>query len=89
YMYSDIQLVRSIMYLAMILVIGVACFNIVSTLIIAVKDKSGDIAILRTLGAKDSLIRAIFLWYGLLTGMVGCISGAVLGTLAALNLTPL
>lgn len=88
-MYSDIQLVRSIMYLAMILVIGVACFNIVSTLIIAVKDKSGDIAILRTLGAKDSLIRSIFLWYGLLTGMVGCISGAVLGTLAALNLTPL
>lgn len=89
YMYSDIQMVRSIMYLAMILVIGVACFNIVSTLIIAVKDKSSDIAILRTLGAKDGLIRAIFLWYGLMTGMVGCISGAILGTLAALNLTPL
>lgn len=43
----------------MVLVIGVACFNIVSTLVMAVKDKSGDIAVLRTLGAKDGLIRAI------------------------------
>ena len=59
YMYRDIQMIRAIMYLAMVLVIGVACFNIVSTLVMAVKDKSGDIAVLRTLGAKDGLIRAI------------------------------
>jgi lipoprotein-releasing system permease protein len=64
-MYRDIQMIRAIMYLAMVLVIGVACFNIVSTLV-AVKDKSSDIAVLRTLGAKDGLIRAIFVWYGLL-----------------------
>ncbi|EYU14024.1 lipoprotein-releasing ABC transporter permease subunit LolE [Photorhabdus aegyptia] len=89
YMYHDIQMVRSIMYLAMILVIGVACFNIVSTLIMAVKDKSSDIAILRTLGAKDRQIRAVFLWYGLLTGMTGSIAGAVAGVLASLNLTAL
>ncbi|MDU4554571.1 MAG: lipoprotein-releasing ABC transporter permease subunit LolE, partial [Enterobacter sp.] len=44
YMYRDIQMIRAIMYLAMVLVIGVACFNIVSTLVMAVKDKSGDIA---------------------------------------------
>ena len=56
YMYRDIQMIRAIMYLAMVLVIGVACFNIVSTLVMAVKDKSGDIAVLRTLGAKDGLI---------------------------------
>ncbi len=55
-MYRDIQMIRAIMYLAMVLVIGVACFNIVSTLVMAVKDKSGDIAVLRTLGAKDGLI---------------------------------
>jgi lipoprotein-releasing system permease protein len=55
YMYRDIQMIRAIMYLAMVLVIGVACFNIVSTLVMAVKDKSGDIAVLRTLGAKDGL----------------------------------
>lgn len=69
YMYRDIQMIRAIMYLAMVLVIGVACFNIVSTLVMAVKDKSGDIAVLRTLGAKDGLIRAIFVWYGLLAGL--------------------
>ena len=53
YMYRDIQMIRAIMYLAMVLVIGVACFNIVSTLVMAVKDKSGDIGSIRTLGAKD------------------------------------
>ncbi|HAZ54892.1 MAG TPA: lipoprotein-releasing system transmembrane subunit LolE, partial [Franconibacter helveticus] len=59
YMYRDIQMIRAIMYLAMVLVIGVACFNIVSTLVMAVKDKSSDIAVLRTLGATDGLLRAI------------------------------
>lgn len=87
YMYNDIQMVRSIMYLAMILVIGVACFNIVSTLVMAVKDKSSDIAVLRTLGAKDRQIRSIFLWYGLLSGLVGSMIGAVLGMVVSLNLT--
>ncbi|CAO97023.1 lipoprotein-releasing ABC transporter permease subunit LolE [Erwinia tasmaniensis] len=87
YMYRDIQMIRAIMYLAMVLVIGVACFNIVSTLVMAVKDKSSDIAVLRTLGAKDGLIRAIFVWYGLLAGLVGSVSGVVVGVLAALNLT--
>ncbi|MDR5616182.1 lipoprotein-releasing ABC transporter permease subunit LolE [Arsenophonus sp.] len=87
YMYNDIQMVRGIMYLAMILVIGVACFNIVSTLVMAVKDKSTDIAVLRTLGAKDSFIRAIFLWYGLITGMVGCFIGMLVGIFISLNLT--
>jgi len=89
YMYRDIQMIRAIMYLAMVLVIGVACFNIVSTLVMAVKDKSGDIAVLRTLGAKDGLIRAIFIWYGLLAGLLGSVSGVVIGVLVALNLTPL
>ncbi|WP_312240995.1 lipoprotein-releasing ABC transporter permease subunit LolE [Pantoea sp.] len=89
YMYRDIQMIRAIMYLAMVLVIGVACFNIVSTLVMAVKDKSGDIAVLRTLGAKDGLIRAIFIWYGLLAGLLGSVSGVGVGVLAALNLTAL
>ncbi|WP_113631653.1 lipoprotein-releasing ABC transporter permease subunit LolE [Pectobacterium peruviense] len=89
YMYRDIQMVRTIMYLAMILVIGVACFNIVSTLVMAVKDKSGDIAVLRTLGASDGLIRAIFIWYGLLAGLLGSVIGAVVGVIATLQLTPI
>jgi len=87
YMYRDIQMIRAIMYLAMVLVIGVACFNIVSTLVMAVKDKSSDIAVLRTLGAKDGLIRAIFVWYGLMAGLLGSVTGVVVGVLAALNLT--
>ncbi|MCP1065700.1 lipoprotein-releasing ABC transporter permease subunit LolE [Serratia symbiotica] len=87
YMYRDIQMIRAIMYLAMVLVIGVACFNIVSTLVMAVKDKSGDIAVLRTLGAKDGFIRAIFIWYGLLTWLVGSLSGVVVGVAVSLQLT--
>ncbi|MFC0227192.1 lipoprotein-releasing ABC transporter permease subunit LolE [Serratia aquatilis] len=87
YMYRDIQMIRAIMYLAMVLVIGVACFNIVSTLVMAVKDKSSDIAVLRTLGAKDGFIRAIFIWYGLLAGLVGSLSGVVVGVIASMQLT--
>ncbi|MFJ1229296.1 lipoprotein-releasing ABC transporter permease subunit LolE [Yersinia proxima] len=87
YMYRDIQMIRTIMYLAMILVIGVASFNIVSTLVMAVKDKSSDIAVLRTLGAKDGLIRAIFIWYGLMAGFIGSVSGAVAGVIISLQLT--
>ena len=89
YMYRDIQMIRAIMYLAMVLVIGVACFNIVSTLVMAVKDKSGDIAVLRTLGAKDGLIRAVFVWYGLLAGLFGSVAGVVIGVVVALQLTPI
>jgi lipoprotein-releasing system permease protein len=87
YMYQDIQMIRSIMYLAMILVIGVACFNIISTLVVAVKEKSSDIAILRTLGAKNSLVRSVFLWYGLLAGLVGSCTGMVIGVIVSLQLT--
>ncbi|WP_439238482.1 lipoprotein-releasing ABC transporter permease subunit LolE [Lonepinella sp. BR2919] len=89
YMYRDIQLIRTIMYIAMVLVIGVACFNIVSTLIMAVKDKAGDIAIMRTLGANNGFIKRIFVWYGLQAGMKGCLIGIVLGVFLALNLTTL
>ncbi|CAM4025321.1 MULTISPECIES: lipoprotein-releasing ABC transporter permease subunit LolE [Lelliottia] len=89
YMYRDIQMIRAIMYLAMVLVIGVACFNIVSTLVMAVKDKSSDIAVLRTLGAKDGLIRAIFVWYGLLAGLFGSLCGVVIGVVVSLQLTPI
>lgn len=87
YMYRDIQLIRSVMYIAMVLVIGVACFNIISTLIMAVKDKQGDIAIMRTLGANNRFIKQIFVWYGLQAGMKGCLIGILLGVILSLNLT--
>ncbi len=89
FLYRDIQLVRTIMYLVMVLVIGVACFNIVSTLMMAVKDRASEIAILRTMGARDTLIRRIFVWQGVFSGVVGSVLGSVFGVLIALNLTPL
>jgi lipoprotein-releasing system permease protein len=89
FLYRDIQLVRTIMYLVMVLVIGVACFNIVSTLMMAVKDRAAEIAILRTMGAKDSLIKRIFVWQGVFSGVFGSLVGSVIGVLVALNLTPL
>jgi lipoprotein-releasing system permease protein len=75
------------MYLVMVLVIGVACFNIVSTLMMAVKDRASEIAILRTMGATDRLIKRIFTWLGVLSGVLGSIVGSVLGVVVALNLT--
>lgn len=87
YIYRDIQMIRTIMYLAMTLVIGVACFNIVSTLVMAVKDKSVDIAILRTLGAEEHLTSTIFIYYGMLVGLTGNTIGISTGILVSLNLT--
>ncbi|MFQ1006069.1 lipoprotein-releasing ABC transporter permease subunit LolE [Gilliamella sp. CG22] len=87
FMYRDIKMIRQIMYLAMIVVIGVACFNIVSTLVIAVKDKQRDIAILKTLGANNRLIKHIFIWYGVISGLIGSLLGVVLGVLSAWQLS--
>ncbi|KGK10854.1 lipoprotein-releasing ABC transporter permease subunit LolE [Vibrio navarrensis] len=89
FLYRDIQLVRTIMYLVMVLVIGVACFNIVSTLMMSVKDRAGEIAILRTMGASDRLVRRIFVWQGVFSGVLGSVLGSVIGVLVALNLTTL
>ena len=89
FLYRDIQLVRTIMYLVMVLVIGVASFNIVSTLMMAVKDRAGEIAILRTMGASDGLVKRIFVWQGVFSGVLGSIAGSVTGVVVALNLTPM
>lgn len=87
YMFSDIKLVRVIMYLAMFLVVVISCFGIISTLMMAVKDKSSDIAILRTMGAKNAFIKSIFLWYGIISALKGMLFGVILGVLTAINLT--
>ena len=89
FLYRDIQLVRTIMYLVMVLGIGVACFNIVSTLMMAVKDRVDEIAILRTMGAQDGLIKRIFIWQGVFSGVFGSLCGSIIGVLIALNLTPI
>ena len=70
----------------MALVVAVAAFNIVSTLIMAVTDKRADIAIMRTLGASPSSIMQIFVVQGALIGVIGTLAGVVLGVLIALNI---
>ncbi|MDE1242951.1 lipoprotein-releasing ABC transporter permease subunit LolE [Vibrio aestuarianus] len=89
FLYRDIQLVRTIMYLVMVLVIGVASFNIVSTLMMAVKDRAAEIATLRTMGATDGLVKRIFVWQGVFSGVLGSVVGGMVGVLVALNLTSL
>lgn len=86
-LYTDIQMVRMIMYLVLALVIGVACFNIVSTLVMAVRDKQSEIAILLTMGMKKGSVMGIFVVQGALNGLLGCGFGALLGCLIALNLS--
>ena len=87
HLFNDIQLVRLVMFIVLVLVIAVASFNIVSTLIMAVNEKKSDIAILKTMGAKSSTIMASFMFQGLMNGIVGCLLGASLGVLISLNLT--
>ncbi|NCP66443.1 MAG: lipoprotein-releasing ABC transporter permease subunit [Paraglaciecola sp.] len=82
-LYQDIQLVRGVVYLALILVIGVACFNIVSTLVMAVNEKQSEIAMLKSMGAKDSLIIRTFMYQGMVNGLIGTLWGVTLGVLCA------
>jgi len=76
-----------VMYIVLVIVIAVASFNIVSTLIMAVNDKKGDIAILKTMGASSSMIMVTFMIQGLVNGVLGCVIGALSGVYLALNLT--
>ncbi len=86
HIYQDIQLVRVVIYIALILVICVACFNIVSSLVMSVKEKTGEIAMLKTMGAQDSFIRLIFVVKGLINGVYGATIGTSVGILVAIYL---
>ncbi|QJR79466.1 lipoprotein-releasing ABC transporter permease subunit [Alteromonas pelagimontana] len=87
HLYQDIQLVRMVVYIALTLVIAVACFNIVSTLVMAVREKQAAIAILKTMGAGDALIRRVFVIQGLINGVIGIVSGTAMALLIAPNLS--
>ena len=84
--FRSIQITKSILFVILLLVIAVAAFNIVSTLVMVVKDKQSDIAILRTAGARPSSILKIFVTQGSIIGVVGTAAGALFGILLALNL---
>lgn len=84
--FRSIQITKSILFVILLLVIAVAAFNIVSTLVMVVKDKQADIAILRTIGARPSSILKIFVAQGSIVGIAGTLAGVGLGMLLALNL---
>ncbi|MCO4320405.1 lipoprotein-releasing ABC transporter permease subunit [Aliidiomarina quisquiliarum] len=86
HLYRDIQLVRTVMYIVLVLVLAVASFNIVATLMMQVEEKRAAIAILKTMGASDGLILRTFVWQGALNGIPGALVGAGLGWLLALRL---
>lgn len=84
--FRSIQITKSILFVILLMVIAVAAFNIVSTLVMVVKDKQGDIAILRTVGAEPASIVKIFVTQGSVVGIVGTFVGVGLGILLATNL---
>ncbi|OUS69394.1 cell division protein FtsX [Pseudoalteromonas sp. A601] len=88
-LYQDIQMVRTIVYIVVFLIIAVASFNIVSSLVMEVREKQANIAILKTMGAKDSTILATFVMQGLTQAFVGVVLGGFVGVFLALNISSL
>jgi len=86
-LFQAIQMEKRMIGLLLMIVIAVAAFNIVSTLVMVVTDKQGDIAILRTLGATPATIMGIFMVQGIVIGLTGTLIGTGLGVLAALNVS--
>ncbi len=78
-LYQAIRMQKSTMFLLLLLVVAVAVFNVVSSLVMMVTDKKGDVAILRTLGASPATIMGIFMLYGTMIGLVGVLLGTTLG----------
>lgn len=86
HLYRDIQMVRMVMYLVLILVLAVASFNIVSTLVMTVQEKQRHIGILRTMGLRTSSLMQVFVLQGLQNGVFGVFAGVLAGVLLSLNL---
>ena len=84
--FRSIQLTKSIIFIILLLVVAVAAFNIVSTLVMVVREKRGEIAILRTLGASPADVLRIFVAQGGLIGIIGTAIGITLGVIVSLNL---
>jgi lipoprotein-releasing system permease protein len=84
--FSVVAMEKKMMFIILSLIVLVAAFNIVSTLVMAVTDKQADIAILRTLGASPKSIMQIFMVQGMLIGLIGMGVGVIGGVLLALNI---
>jgi len=84
--FAAVQTEKKMMFIILTLIIGVAAFNLVSTLVMTVNEKQADIAILRTMGASPGLIQRIFLVQGIAIGLLGSLAGVGFGLLIALNI---
>ena len=84
--FRAVQMEKKMMFIILSLIVAVAAFNIVSTLVMAVTDKQADIAILRTLGASPRSIMKIFIVQGVVIGLIGTLLGSLGGVVLALNL---
>ncbi len=84
--YDAVQVEKRMMFIILTLIVAVAAFNLVSTLVMTVTDKRADIAILRTLGASPRSIMGIFIVQGATAGIIGTLSGVALGLLVAFNI---
>ena len=89
HLYRDIQMVRVVMYLVLILVLAVACFNIVSTLVMTVQEKRRHIGILRTMGLRRGSLVKVFMLQGIQNGAVGVCFGVLAGIVLSLSLPTL
>ena len=84
--FAAVELEKRMMFIILTLIVAVAAFNLVSTLVMTVTDKRADIAILRTLGASPRSIMGIFVVQGAMVGVIGTLSGLLLGLLIAVNI---
>ena len=83
--FRAVQTEKTVMFIILSLIIAVAAFNIISTLVMVVTDKQADIAILKTMGLSPRRVMAVFMIQGSLIGVIGTIIGVILGILLALN----
>ncbi|WP_093459308.1 MULTISPECIES: lipoprotein-releasing ABC transporter permease subunit [unclassified Pseudomonas] len=88
-LFSAMKMEKTMIGLLLLMIVAVAAFNIIATLIMVVNDKGADIAILRTIGATPRQIMTIFMVQGTVIGIVGTIIGGVLGVIAAINVSQL
>ncbi|MFN7197526.1 MAG: FtsX-like permease family protein, partial [Hylemonella sp.] len=84
--FDAVQLEKRMMFIILTLIVAVAAFNLVSTLVMTVTDKRADIAILRTLGASPASIMGVFMVQGAAVGVIGTAAGLLLGLGVALNI---
>ena len=88
-LFEALKIERRVMFIILLLIIAVAAFNIVSTLVMLVSDKNSDIAVLRTIGVTPKSIMAIFIVHGAVIGIIGTIIGTITGVITGFNLETL